>query len=631
MPSLDVSELNIVLGVFGSFIILYGIISVKIKSAWFLGEALPAVAIGVMLGPIAAKFIDSERWGSAAEGQTSDITLGVARVMIGVQLVIAGYQLPAKYCWQKIVPLLICLLPIMTIMWLFTTLCILTTIPNLTLLACLVIGSCVTCTDPILSQAIAKGPFADKFVARDLREIISSEAGANDGFGFPFLMLATYLIRHADIPGLHGSKNVEAGPAFGGSAGAVPLVARAEEAHSTVGRLGGGVGVAMGNWFLETWLYIVLMSIVIGALVGFTAGKALRFALKKKWVDSESYLLYPTALGVSFISFDLFVPCQTLVAANRGGMAQLWLVGICGMLGTDDLLACFIAGNALNWDGEYLRETEARHDEVNSVMDVILNFGGFMYIGTIMPWSEFHQPDTTGITIPRLIGLGFMILLLRRIPAILMTYKFMPSVCKNYKEALFMGYFGPIGAGAVFYVEHTRHLFPELGKGDSEETNLVRAMIPVVYWLVLFSIVVHGLSIPGLNMIYSWYGVKPIQEDAVEIRRLSVRVPTPVNAAVEDKGEHFVAYNRFSRPVFHAAELPIVENRGQRRSYYFGNAGPQAVFGAQQGGTDNNFNPSSESVNWVDVEKERAQAQMRAAAVAAQGPPRPSIQFARGV
>jgi NhaP-type Na+/H+ or K+/H+ antiporter len=63
------------------------------------------------------------------------------------------------------------------------------------------------------------------------------------------------------------------------------------------------------------------------------------------------------------------------------------------MLGTDDLLACFVAGNVMNWDGEYLRETEDRHDEVNSCMDVLLNFGGFMYIGTIIPWSEFNQPD----------------------------------------------------------------------------------------------------------------------------------------------------------------------------------------------------------------------------------------------
>jgi hypothetical protein len=59
---------------------------------------------------------------------------------------------------------------------------------NFIQLAALVIGSCVTCTDPILSQAVAKGPFSDKFVRRPLRELISSEAGANDGFGFPFLL-----------------------------------------------------------------------------------------------------------------------------------------------------------------------------------------------------------------------------------------------------------------------------------------------------------------------------------------------------------------------------------------------------------------------------------------------------------
>lgn len=59
----------------GGFAVLYGLISVKIKQIWYLGEALPAMVFGIILGPIAAKFIDSERWGSAVEGQTSDIVL----------------------------------------------------------------------------------------------------------------------------------------------------------------------------------------------------------------------------------------------------------------------------------------------------------------------------------------------------------------------------------------------------------------------------------------------------------------------------------------------------------------------------------------------------------------------------
>ncbi|EEP81432.1 conserved hypothetical protein [Uncinocarpus reesii 1704] len=475
MPTLDVSELNIVLSVLGAFILLYGFISYKIKNVWYLGEALPAVIVGIALGPIASKFIDAERWGVAAPEQQNAITLGITRVVIGVQLVIAGFQLPAKYQLTRWKEMLLCLIPIMTVMWLCTTGCILLTVPKLTLLTALVIGSCVTCTDPILSQAIAKGPFADKFVARDLREIISSEAGANDGFGFPFLMLATYLIRYADVPG--------AGNAQG-------LHARSGE----VGRLGGGVGKALQMW---------------------------------KWIDNESYLLWPAALG-------------------------FFIVGTCGALGTDDLLACFVAGNALNWDGGYLEESEARHDEVNSCIDVLLNFGGFMYIGSILPWSEFHQPEITGITYPRLIALGFLVMAFRRLPAILMAYKLMPKVCKNWKEALFMGYYGPIGIGAVFYLEHSRHLFPELGEGDAEETILARAIGPTVYWLVLFSIVFHGLSIPIHNLINKALGVAPIVDPSgpAEIRPLSANMQLPKNSAVNTKRQSIMAYNRFSRSNF---------------------------------------------------------------------------------
>ena len=131
-------------------------------------------------------------------------------------------------------------------------------------------------------------------------------------------------------------------------------------------------------------------------------------------------LLYPTALG-------------------------LFTIGVTGLAGLDDLLACFCAGAALNWNGTFLRETLARHDEVNSCFDVILNFGGFMYIGTIIPWAEFQLPEVTGISVGRLMILGFLMLAFRRIPAIFMVYKVMPACVKDWKEALFMGYFGPIG------------------------------------------------------------------------------------------------------------------------------------------------------------------------------------------
>ena len=184
-----------------------------------------------------------------------------------------------------------------------------------------------------------------------------------------------------------------------------------------------------------------------------------------------------------------------------------------------------------------------------------------MYIGMILPFSEFHQPDVTGITWPQLIGLGFLVLIFRRIPAILITYKAMPKVCTNFKEAMFMGCFGPIGAAAVFYLEHARHMFLKLGKGDEGETNPVKAMSPTVYFLVLFSIVVHGFSIPALNAIYRYYGVAPIRQDAVELERKSIRIVTPINAINGDR-ETFIVYNRFSRSVF-PVDLPFVLERNK--------------------------------------------------------------------
>ncbi|KAG4285832.1 hypothetical protein FPRO06_07092 [Fusarium proliferatum] len=97
--------------------------------------------------------------------------------------------------------------------------------------------------------------------------------------------------------------------------------------------------------------------------------------------------------------------------------------------------------------------------------------------------------------------------------------------------------------GAVFYVEHDRHLSPHDGEGDKEETSLVRAMGPFVY-----SLAAHGLSIPALDIFYHYTGKSPIQYDAIEMRRLSMQVATPPKAIAGGK-DAFIAYHRFSRHI----------------------------------------------------------------------------------
>lgn len=79
------------------------------------------------------------------------------------------------------------------------------------------------------------------------------------------------------------------------------------------------------------------------------------------------------------------------------------------------------------------------------------------------------------------------------------------------------------------------------------EFNCTNAIfLPVVYWLVFFSIVVHGLSIPLLNVIYKWLQVPVIHDHPVEILLLSENEPVPNNSVVDRQTHHVRVNNRFS-------------------------------------------------------------------------------------
>ena len=151
-------------------------------------------------------------------------------------------------------------------MWLSSSLLIWGMVPDLSFLQSLAIAACVTPTDPVLSNSIVKGRFADKNIPKDLQKIIIAESGANDGLGYPFLFFALYLIKYVDA----------------GGAGQP-----------------GGAKLAMGYWFGETWGYTILLSIAYGATVGWIAKELLHWAEERKYVDRESFLVFALTLAVS--------------------------------------------------------------------------------------------------------------------------------------------------------------------------------------------------------------------------------------------------------------------------------------------------------------------------------------------
>jgi NhaP-type Na+/H+ or K+/H+ antiporter len=164
------------------------------------------------------------------------------------------------------------------------------------------------------------------------------------------------------------------------------------------------------------------------------------------------------------------------------------------MVGTDDVLACFIAGNVFTWDDWFRLET--MDDSLQPTIDMLLNVAIFMWYGAVCPWHSFL--DNNVINIGRLIALGVLVLLLRRLPMVLAFHKHINQI-DDLKRAGFMGFFGPIGVSAVFYLYVSRQFLREIevdGVQREDAAQLEEVMEVVIWFLIICSIVTHGLSIP---------------------------------------------------------------------------------------------------------------------------------------
>ncbi|ETI24061.1 hypothetical protein G647_03430 [Cladophialophora carrionii CBS 160.54] len=436
MPTLALTNFNIVTATLGGFITVFALVSYLLKERFYLSEALISLVAGVILGPDATNLIRPDQYSLHSEENLDYINLYFTRLVLGVQLVLAGVQLPDRYLRTEWRSLALLLGPGMCGMWLCASLLVWAFVPHLNFLHALAIGACVTPTDPVLSNSIVKGKFADKNIPKPLQKIIIAESGANDGLGYPFLFLALYLIKYVQ--------------------------------HGGAGQPG-GASKAMGYWFGETWGYTILLSVVYGAVVGWLAKELLHFAEERKFIDRESFLVFAITLA-------------------------LFITGTCGMVGSDDVLACFIAGNAFTWDDWFRRETE--DDSLQPTIDMLLNISVFLWFGAVCPWVSFRDNDV--IPIWRLILLGITILLFRRLPVVFAMHKKIRQI-EQFQQALFVGFFGPIGVSAIFYlyisIDFLHHVTVD-GVVREDAARLEEIMRVVIWFLAICSIVVHGLSIP---------------------------------------------------------------------------------------------------------------------------------------
>ncbi|ORX36017.1 Sodium/hydrogen exchanger family-domain-containing protein [Kockovaella imperatae] len=422
MVALDITKTSLALAVSGGYVIVIGLVSFFLKEKLFIAETLLSTLAGIIFGPISLGWFNPNSWSA----DPSYLTLQVARIIIAIQVLFTGISLPKAYLRKNWISLTTLLGPIMTTAWFITSLLVWAMIPGLTFLEALVIGACVTPTDPVLANAICKGRFAEMHVPVHVREIIVAEAGANDGLGYPFLYIPLYLIL---------------------------IHERSHPWHT--------VGGAVLEWFYNIVLYEIVLSCIIGAIIGYVARKVLRFSEERHLIDHESFL----AFGIALTFFTL---------------------GVVGILGSDDILCCFVVGNSFTWDDWFRVETEDH--AFQDVIDQLLNSAIFLYIGAILPWAQFSEFNLTPW---RLVVLGILVMICRRLPWVLALSHFIPTL-PTWRESLFAGFFGPIGVGALFYTQVALEELPD----DGTRQHLRNVLYPVNLFLIFTSIVVHGITIP---------------------------------------------------------------------------------------------------------------------------------------
>ena len=175
----------------------------------------------------------------------------------------------------------------------------------------------------------------------------------------------------------------------------------------------------------------------------------------------------------------------------------LFVTGATALAGSDDLLAAFACGTAFAWDDWFSESIE--DSNFSNIIDLLINCATFMFIGATMPFAAWNDSALT-LTPWRLAVLGICVLILRRLPVILALHRWIPD-CHTLREATFMGHFGPMGVGAIFISTLAVERLPTPHYPPETSLDITALSIqPITYFLVLTSILVHGVSIPFFNL-----------------------------------------------------------------------------------------------------------------------------------
>ena len=213
---------------------------------------------------------------------------------------------------------------------------------------------------------------------------------------------------------------------------------------------------ALSHWLELTFLWEVLGATAFGLLLGYGTAKLLKVAEKHDLIQENWRLIYTVALS--------------LLAVGGGKLIK-----------SDEVLVVFAAGAA--FVQIVSEEDRGEEEKGQEAVNRFFSYPIFALLGTAIPWAGWQELGWSGA----LLVLG--ILLLRRPPVLLLLKPLMPAL-HGKKDALFLGWFGPIAVAAIYY-------------GNLAEHRLKEPLVwDVVSLVICASVLAHGVSSTPLSKLY---------------------------------------------------------------------------------------------------------------------------------
>lgn len=199
-------------------------------------------------------------------------------------------------------------------------------------------------------------------------------------------------------------------------------------------------------------VYAVGGAIALGGVAGWLGARALAYAESHRQAEQTPTLLFTVFLA-------------------------LGVLGACGLLRLDGVLAAFVAGIAFNLAGR--GDERAREAGLNESVNRLAALPFFVYLGAVLPWREWAALGWPAV------WLAVGVLLLRRLPWLLLLSR---PLRLHRADAAYLGWFGPLGVSAVFYLT----LVAERGSATPE-------LLAAGSLVVAASVVAHGTTAsPGV-------------------------------------------------------------------------------------------------------------------------------------